>query len=761
MNYKIAQLILTPSQRISSTSEVFVAQPDAHKETLAGKIFALIEIETKRAEDLKVINFLINNLTFEYYQNEKMLLRERMPSLKVEHIFESALAKTNKKLAEFLQNEKIKLNQNLINLTVGVIYKNQLHFTNLGKNKALLIYKNKAEIEQAKYKLANITEQTKTAEFKKPATITKLFSSVVSGSIPAGSYFLFTNETLPEYLSTKELIEVITTLPPTSAMEQIKNLLEKINLYVPFLAILIKNTTGEPAEIKVSTYQPTTQTSIQSLNLTEEATEKLLTPSGLINFKNWFAGANKFFSNINPLAKLRSKKSKQNIILLKKPADFNWFTKFFKFFKNLLSYLARLIIYLFQIFSDRKKLHQLFSLNQSKFKSRFVGLKNNLRKFNFWFKNLNKKNQLILTISLICLFIFMNNSIWLSWRNKEKEKQSSSNQLIQLIEQKQNQIDASLLYNNEAGAKKLLDETTNLTEQLPRSTAKQKSQYKKFLTQNTIFSEKINHLIKIDTPLELANLINLNSQADPKNLIKVGKKIYLADNGQKSIYSLEIESKIVTAITEIKPTIIDLNFPVTDGKNKIYYLNSTNLIGLNSLNEEISQLSLALPANLKKIAGLTLFNNRLYFLDSQGQQIYRLSSTNNGFGDATSWLSERVDLTQTVSLDIDGNIYLLKTDGLVLKFARGKKQDFNLAAVEPALSATTKLIVSLEQKYLYLLEPKTKRLVVFDKTGKFLVQYLINQFNDLKDFIVDETAKKIYFLNKTSVYLVEAQHFEK
>ena len=41
-------------------------------------------------------------------------------------------------------------------------------------------------------------------------------------------YFIFANEALPEYLSREQLINIITTLPPISAVEQIKNLLKVV-----------------------------------------------------------------------------------------------------------------------------------------------------------------------------------------------------------------------------------------------------------------------------------------------------------------------------------------------------------------------------------------------------------------------------------------------------------------------------------------------------------------------------------------------------
>ena len=59
MHYKISQLILTPGQKSSTISEIFLSQPDAQKENLGGKLWLLIEIEINKNNSLKIINFLI------------------------------------------------------------------------------------------------------------------------------------------------------------------------------------------------------------------------------------------------------------------------------------------------------------------------------------------------------------------------------------------------------------------------------------------------------------------------------------------------------------------------------------------------------------------------------------------------------------------------------------------------------------------------------------------------------------------------------
>ena len=51
--YKIAQLILTPGQKTDNSCDIFIAQPDAEKEALVGKLFIMIEVSGKKTSALK------------------------------------------------------------------------------------------------------------------------------------------------------------------------------------------------------------------------------------------------------------------------------------------------------------------------------------------------------------------------------------------------------------------------------------------------------------------------------------------------------------------------------------------------------------------------------------------------------------------------------------------------------------------------------------------------------------------------------------
>lgn len=233
MSYKIAQIAVNPKNSTDILSKIFLSQPSMEEEQLLGKLFVLAEIKNRKP-DIALASFIIDRINLFYYQNEQIPLLARLATITVSDIFESSLAKLNQEIVNFIQTEKINIAGDDCNLTIGVIYKNKLYFCNLGHNKALLIYKPKIKSNRQinGYDLINVTVST--ADPTQDVVLAdKLFTNTISGSIPTDSYFIFTNEALHEFLTEKQLIKIVTTLQPSGAAEQIKNILEQTNIYMP------------------------------------------------------------------------------------------------------------------------------------------------------------------------------------------------------------------------------------------------------------------------------------------------------------------------------------------------------------------------------------------------------------------------------------------------------------------------------------------------------------------------------------------------
>ncbi len=739
MNYRFAQLIQTP--KISKTiADIYIAQPDARKEKLAGRLFVLIEINSNNVNNVKIINFLIDTIVQNFYQNEKLYLREKIPSLTLEHIFETGLAKTNKYFLDFLHKEKITIDWNDINITVGLIFNNEIYLATNGKNIAFLIYPKADNIKE--YAIMTALRPTKKSDNPKQQ---RLFSNVISGHIPNKASFFLSNETLPEYISTKQLINIISTLPPANAIEQIKNTLSDINAYVSFLGIIIKNTKIEIFSNQQNQVTQSASRSVESLNKTETATESLLTPSGMINIKKWI----KLLFSRNQLPAI-NKQNKQTLFL--KDKIFVKKRSITKKIKNIVlktsALILKIIIYFYHNIKN-KKLFKKLPTNLNFIKLLFIKL---------------KQKKFLLGLSLIFILAFLAGLYSTNKQQHLSADKKKYNEIIKTIEQKQNQVEANLLYSNDEGAKKLFDEINYLLAELPQNDEEQQVNYQKFKNKFDKQLEKIRRITKLNSAEKIADFRELNSQAQVKNivLLKNTGQIYADDPQHKSIYVLDLLDKMTTTITELEQSINNLHSPTLINNQKhtiIYYLNNNNIVSLNTKENSFKTFNLPL-ATTDHISGLASYNNKLYLLDNTQNNIYRYQKNEQTMGQPRAWLQDNSKLSQAIDIAIDGHIYILNQDSSVWQMLNGHKTNFHLENCDPPLSHATKIKTTQDSDYLYILEPDTNRLLVYDKTGQFVMQYLEDRLNNLTDFAINQTEKIIYFLSNNQIYKYPAIHLK-
>jgi len=760
MHHKIAQLMLNPGRTSPTVSDIFVAQPDAYKEELAGKLFILIEVKGKKIDGLKVINFLIDNIAHNYYQNEKIALREKITTLKVEHIFEIALTRTNKHLAEFLENEKINIKPEAINITVGVLHDNLLHFANNGSNRLFLLYKNKSEARTRNtkekspnsYKCVDIAQKADDRERRGQKN--KLFTNVLSGEIPPKGHFFITNEALPEYITSKQMIDIITALPPASAVEQIKHTVTQINSYVPFLGIIIKSSASETDIGETRTApQNTEDDSISSLNKTEENTENLLTPSGLINPIKWLKLPIRS-KQTSQAAPARANLSLKEKIFMKKKRS-GWFGQAQKAGKTFARFLVLALLLLSRLPARSKSLYTRLPETKSRIKHGILGGARYLA-------GMKKKSKVLLAVAVVFLGLFIFNLSVIKIKNEEAEKAQQYKQLTEKIEKKQNNIEANLLYNNEEAAQELFREIEELMAELPRQTQEQKDRYNNFKEKFEKQLAEVRHETEPGQTKVLADFKNISQKAEPRNLAlaRSSNSIYASDARDNSIYILDLESKKTTTATDLDSAGPNLRYPAVNDNGLIYYLNGGSVLSFDPANRQLAETGATIQGEATNYASADTYGSRYYLLNTQQSEIYRFSPTANGLGPPQPWLRQDIDLKNAVDMSIDGHIYALKSNGKVIKLLRGTPRDFDLEKVDPPLTAPNKLHVSLEGEFLYILEGANKRLLVFDKSGEFVIQYKFEQYDKLLDFTIDASENKLYLLADKKIIRAKLQHLE-
>ncbi|MFA6194376.1 MAG: hypothetical protein WC719_01345 [Patescibacteria group bacterium] len=745
MYNKISSIILNSAKAVG-LSDVFVAQPDTLKENQAGKIFVLGEIGGKKTEGQKVFDFLVMALNDNYYNDEKILFKDKIPGLKIENIFEAAVTKTNRDLADFLVSERVRLNPAATNLTIGVVYENKIHFANFGHNRALLVFRrgDEYEIINVEANAAEALAGESDAEAA-PSRAPKLFSSVISGEIPFSSYFVLSNEALPEYLSNKEMISIVTKLPPLAAAEQIKNVLAKVNTYIPFLGIIIKNTVGLAApDAKEDLEESSAHSSISSLNYTEQKTERMLAPAGLINLSGMVKGAQNAFKDWRAKSARPQKKyiHQEEDRTVQPPLDlgsiksmsmagvgsFSGPDKVYSKkrsgavvsgFKNIGSALAGL-------FSGH-----IWSAIGRFFKSRLMSL--------------NKKNRLLFAVLGVAVVVLAISIITTNLNHNRATEEANFNGLITAINDKENEIAAHLLYDDETGATGILVEAQNLLASLPQDSDSHKAAYQELSVKLAADAEKLQKIVRVASADKINDLIGLGIN----NLAFVAGKIYAA--GGATVYALTPNSSSSTKI-DIKGATNLANPHKDYHKDLIHYWDAGNIAELIFKTKANSLISTAKLDAASSLVSFKIYNGKLYSIAKDKNQIYSYVN-NKGFSAKTDWLKDSADLSQAIDLGIDGDIYVLKVDGSILKFTKGKTVEYGATAISPIMTSANKLIVGTN--YLYVFEAASKRLAVLSKkTGSLVNQYIIDSLGSAKDVTVDESGKAAYFLDGDAVYKI-------
>ena len=747
--YKIAPLILNSGKKTGGAGQIFIAQPDALKEDVAGKLFILFEAKGKSADLSQVADFLVANLNYYYYENEKISLLGKVKDLKPENIFEGALAKTNSEFWEWLNNEKLSFNPVNASITAGIVLEQEIHFSSFGSNTIKLIFKKGGGYEIVDL-LKNETDHDGFGD--------KLFSSVVSGQLPADASFVLTNEALPEYVSEDDLKSIVSKLPPISAAEQLKNLLAASNSFVPFLGIIVKSTKlgAENREVAYSD-SASAHSSMNNLNYTEEKTERLLSPIGAFNIRKGVKKASGFLERFMPRPKdpeIKADSYKEEInrsplispisagpqrIEISEPMRrrSNQKKSAGPNFRGIMSAGASATVV------GIKKSGQLFSL---------TFWKNLPQKIKAWFLALNLQQKFLAGILLFgCLFLAYN-LLFTGKINKSREEGKLFTATISSTKDKEDQIDSYLLYGNEEGAKIIAGK---IESDLDGLSQKQKNS-NDFKTVNDRFTAqlaKIEHLNKVEATAVFDFATTLPG-ANPEKIYLKDFTLFAFDSSSKTsfLYDLKNSDASKNAVSKLNSPI----FGTSDKAGVVYLFSGDNIGKLDAAQNSFSFTPVALGTG-QTVVSFDTFVNKAYLLNASDGQVYRYTVKDGKYQGSEARLTTPAG-ADAASFTIDklsdnSPIFLVKKDGEIQKYLNGEKQNLSSDSLLPITSGVSKII--LDGKNIYLVDRQEKRIVAFTldagKThAKFRAQYEFTNLSELKDATI--TGNTAYLLSGSKVY---------
>jgi len=764
------------SHKSVSTCKLFKSEPTKKQEEKMGIVFGILEINTPSKENSQIITQLINYLEDSYYSQMEG------KKINIEKAFENALNEVNQKFYQLLQEKKIYLVGNLnentikekINLAVGVIKANQIHLSYLNNIGIFLIHKQKQDFKLIDIKKASIEDNKDSAK----DDTQKIFQNIIQGEINPPDYFFLANSKFLDYVTPERIRKTVTSLPIHKAAEYFKNSLLQFEGH-NFAALIIRNTSTETEQ----TIDSPSLSSINDLNTTETSTEKLLTPSIWNKIKST---STKAFKSAAIIIKKEKEKIDQKNGKTKTTTEIktevedpiteaqiietetetmtsevdpneikNKKSINFKFGLGKLNSVSKNI--LIQAKKPLKNLSAKSSFWQAKFPAIKSYLKLKISTLGNYIKKIPNLSKILLVVAILLILLFVYST---SYFKQQQTQETDSQEYIELVNQidaKINEADSNIIFGDEGMARESISEAQNLLSGLPMDAQRQREQFNQLNKKIETIIAKLRHISIINEPIlitdlstEQENNININ------NIVYNNNSLFAFDSLNNNSYIINPETR---EIEKIYSNLSDIGKIVKAHQiqDKLLLYHDKN--GFVEFKDgKYTPITVGLNANVK-IADFSTYFDRLYTVDTNANQIYRHNQSDIGYNTGLSWIQEEgVNLSNIVSIGIDTNIWMLDKTGKILKYNKGLKQNFSITNLEPTLESPLDFITNDETNFIYILEPKNKRIVVLDKEGNLNTQYYSDSFDNLKGFAISEKEKKIFLINDNKIYFFNLEH---
>ncbi len=682
-------------------SEIYLSEPKS-----VGQFFILLELAKEKTDYQHIIDQITSELSL-YFDNSQ--------NDDPESLLEELLQLLNQ-LLPTLAPQKNRLWFQKINLVVGILHSNSIYLAGIGNIDAWLLNHN--QFTQILDKTADIN----------PA---KIFTDITSGSLDSGDVLIISTNALFDYVS-KEKIRLLTQkYSPQAAVDQLYKLLATVPDFVTFNSLFIKNPSTNEIELKETTVNE--DRDVKAAPNTSQAPRPDVNPKNLSKAQT----TNKDQAKVKTKL-VFDKRGLQNIKFVRQVLwVWSLITTFFaiitKIFQTIFNYLKKTYLFFFSHKFRRQSEDTLLA-----------STKQTINQKTTWFFSLAWRKKILIISLLIVILIFLQGLVFLTQKKAVVKQENTYQQSIDSINTTLNEVEASLIYDDEKRAEELLLDVQSMLNGLQAQSTEQAEEIATVKEQAARLINKIRHINYVDAPMELFDLSTLTGS---KQIVQKDGKFYLLD--QNSLYLLADSAPVKLTDFANGQTLAD--WP---GQNKLILSNNEQYSIFNLDNKQFESFDFNKASGNTQVQDLNIYSNNLYALDNQNNKIFKYPESGTSFSNGVNWLSAEMDLSQAYSFAIDGDAYLTFQNGEIKKLRKGKEEKFDYHKPHPVIGQKSIIKTFRDSKLLYLIDPDNQRVIIFDKEGNIKDQYTSLKFNNLVDLAIDPAEKAIYLLNGNHLYLL-------
>lgn len=721
--------------------------PDEHVEGLSfilplegrnGYVFVLVYINKKNPDTetlLQIIGDQVHRLVNAFGLEAN-----------AQHRFEQFLSALNETLAQYVREGRFSIPIQSFHALVGIVCEERMFLSGTGELCALFLHRKQTQRYQVFNLFRGIQTEQALPSWEKP------FAVVLDGDMTAGDVLCISQKNLQNAIATDELNAILTTLPPKSAVEKIR---QEFGYRDGILLMILKSEKNHTNQTETHATL-LSDVSINAFVDTQDETMRLLEDQKpdiiktvrqfVIHFFRSQVKKSRLLSKIKQPEPLAKTILKLSLSLIQKVSRLS------------ARFLKRFIVL---IISFSKKDTRTRTLKELQEKTK--NIQQHTQHFTQKIRTLPKRARIQIVIVLFLLILLIIGLFLLSQARTNAREQSTYNQNRTVLENIVEQAGGAMIYKDENQARILYQNAIELLSRLPTNTPARAEIAKKLSLEIQTSLNNLRHIISIPNPVQVGVLPPENSDLQGARLFQFGSILFIFGTDQ-NVYQFNSEQNSFNVINTSPITTEKITHVFTNDK-VIYLVDAAqHLFAFDPNTKTVTSVSA--PLQDGRWINFVAYANRIYAVqkstDETDSQIIKFNESENTLTTGNQWIvSKSTKLDQIISIAIDGSLYLLKTNGRVIKFQNGAEIGWELGAVDPPIKQATRIVADPDSRFIYLLEPETKRLIVYQKdSGAFVIQYTSDAFVNLKDMVIDEKQRVIYILSGSQIYSITPTHLK-
>ncbi len=234
-----------------------------------------------------------------------------------------------------------------------------------------------------------------------------------------------------------------------------------------------------------------------------------------------------------------------------------------------------------------------------------------------------------------------------------------------------------------------------------------------------------------------------------------GESLVMADGNLQSLFTVHITSKRSDILAG--GAVLGDTVGVAASETTIFIVTKNGIHTVDRSSQQTQERAIPASDQWGTLISPVTYGGNVYAVDTYYSRIWKYTPTTAGqYSDLREYLNPDTlpDLRSVTSMAIDGEVWLGTNQGNIMRFVGGKTESFSPQGVDPAFGNELIVYTNDEMQLLYVLDVQNNRVVVLEKQGLYVAQYVWEALQQPTDLVVSEKHGTILLLSQGKIYSI-------